>query len=128
MSERPETSYTDEIICPHCAYEFDCSYELHDQDGGEVECPECNKSFELSVDYSVTYTTKKVDCEDDAHVWGEPDSCNRTQRTADQWNVEAFCKRTDWKASTAWKRHCLNCDDYDMVEVELGGQCPWSQA
>lgn len=51
---------TDEIVCPHCGYEFNGSWEYDDDDGELIECQNCDESFELSVDVSVTYTSRKI--------------------------------------------------------------------
>jgi hypothetical protein len=50
--------YTDEVICPHCGYEHRDSWEFQD---GEHDCPDCEKSFTLSRNVSVTYDTKKLE-------------------------------------------------------------------
>ena len=53
---------SDEIVCPHCGYEFSDSWEYHDtQDEQKVEClnEECSKTFSLFVEFDVTYKTIK---------------------------------------------------------------------
>jgi len=50
--------YTDEVVCPHCGYEYGDSWEMRD---GEHECPECEKSFDLVREVSVSYTTSKIE-------------------------------------------------------------------
>lgn len=124
---RPNTSYTTEIVCPYCAHEFSDSYELIDSDGDEVGCDNCDKLFTLSVDHGVTYSTKRIDCGDDTHDWQEAESMQRSQYTADRYNAEAFCRRTDWTPATIWMRSCNNCDDTEYAEVEVGGPNPWEK-
>jgi hypothetical protein len=52
------TSYTSEVICPHCGYTHHDSWELSE---GERDCPDCNRTFELSRYVEVVYTTTKSD-------------------------------------------------------------------
>ena len=47
----------DEVVCPHCGYEHDASWERSDE--GEDECDECGKRFAWRRDTWVTYTTQK---------------------------------------------------------------------
>ena len=50
--------FTDNIVCPYCGYarQGDEDYEEH-----EDECYKCGKAFLVTPDYSVTYTTSKID-------------------------------------------------------------------
>ena len=60
MKKEIDCSYTDEIVCPHCGYEFSDSYEIF-RDGDEwvegLSCEECEKEFNVGADYSVTYNS-----------------------------------------------------------------------
>jgi DNA-directed RNA polymerase subunit RPC12/RpoP len=53
-----DTSYTDQIICPHCGYKFHDSWEYGES--GELDCPECEKSLFMEKSVSVYYTTRKI--------------------------------------------------------------------
>ena len=61
-------SYTREIVCPYCGYEYIDSWEIN-QDSTfweEEECPECDKVFEVERNIEVTYVTyKKKEFSDD---------------------------------------------------------------
>ena len=57
--------YTDEIVCPYCGYEFSDSWDFN-RDSEEIDCPECEKTFEYFREVEVKYVTKKV--ESDASV------------------------------------------------------------
>lgn len=48
--------YTNEIVCPHCGYEYTDSWEMQD---GKRNCCECDKPFSVDRDVSVTYSTRK---------------------------------------------------------------------
>jgi len=67
----PDTDYTREIICPHCAYEFGDSWEYNDDNGDDIDCLECGNNFELTVDFDITYCTYKKDLTDKVK---EPDA------------------------------------------------------
>ncbi len=49
--------YTDEVVCPHCGYVHGDSWEMRD---GETDCPDCEKSFTMERNVSVTYSTEKL--------------------------------------------------------------------
>jgi hypothetical protein len=53
-----EHEYTYEVVCPHCGYTHSDSWEMHE---GEADCPDCEKSFSISRDVNVTYSTKKLE-------------------------------------------------------------------
>ena len=52
-----ETSYTHEIVCPHCGYEYSDSWDYGE---GERNCNRCNLKFDISQYVEVTYSTTKV--------------------------------------------------------------------
>ena len=58
MKGKIDHDYTDEVVCPHCGYEFGDSWELGD--GGELECDECGKEFEFYRHVEVTYCTYQI--------------------------------------------------------------------
>lgn len=49
------TDYTEDIICPFCGYVFTDSWELDDE--AEVDCPECDATFDLEVGITTWYTS-----------------------------------------------------------------------
>ncbi len=53
-------SYTREVVCPYCGYEFSDSWEFDSRNNCGVEdCGECGKEFSWVRDVEVTYTTEK---------------------------------------------------------------------
>lgn len=54
-----EHNYTSEIICPYCGYEFGDSWEIGggNQDIGEMDCCQCEKTFMAYRNVEVTYNT-----------------------------------------------------------------------
>ena len=54
MSNTIDHFSTDKIVCPHCGYAEEGSFEDTE---GRVECYECKQPFDLTIDYSVSYTT-----------------------------------------------------------------------
>ena len=51
-------SYTDEVVCPYCEYEFSDSWEFADFE--TFECCECGKEFKIFRHVEVTYCTEKL--------------------------------------------------------------------
>lgn len=59
-----DTWHENKIICPYCGYEFEESWEY--ETGGEIEleeteCYDCEKTFHLSIEYDVQYTTTRLE-------------------------------------------------------------------
>ena len=52
--------YTNEIVCPHCGYEFMDSWEF-EQDTKLLSCVECGKEFRYIRESGITtYSTEKT--------------------------------------------------------------------
>ncbi|UOF76768.1 rubrerythrin all-iron(iI) form [Caudoviricetes sp.] len=51
-----DTLQTDQVICPHCGYEYSDSLDMDD---GAHDCPECGKKFQLTRQETTTYSTWK---------------------------------------------------------------------
>jgi len=52
------------IVCPYCDYEYEMydAYNYEDNEE-EVECPECGKKFDLEVEHTRYFSTKRSVCE-----------------------------------------------------------------
>jgi DNA-directed RNA polymerase subunit RPC12/RpoP len=61
MEKEIDCSYTDEIVCPHCGYEFNDSYEFfqHNNEDAEVQCYECDKEFIVGRYIDIKYNSYK---------------------------------------------------------------------
>jgi hypothetical protein len=57
--EEIDTSMTDELICPHCGYEFSDSWEfaLNGATDGKVDCRDCNKEIEFEIVTEITFSS-----------------------------------------------------------------------
>jgi hypothetical protein len=96
--------YTDDVVCPWCgtASWFNC-FEF--KDGDEIECDECGKGFELSVDYAPVICTEKLfstadkDCPYGLIATGsffDHDTLSETKHTFDSMR---FAMSEHWKGS-----------------------------
>jgi len=56
-----DTTDTDEVICPHCGYKEDNSWEMQND---RYDCDDCGGAFLLERDITVTYTTTAMDAEE----------------------------------------------------------------
>lgn len=90
---------TDEIVCPYCGYEHEESYEYigHNESDKIIDCASCDKRFNVSVEYSVTYSTQKVPClnNEGDHNWT-------------RWNTWDKKKET---------RYCRACDKHEYRDI-----------
>lgn len=61
MDEEIDHEYTEEIVCPHCGYEFSDSFEIEsdEEDLGLIECDECGEYFYAYRSIQVSYLTEK---------------------------------------------------------------------
>lgn len=52
---------TNEIVCPYCGYTMSDSLEM--EDDGSWICDHCNIEFNYNRNISISYTSKKKECE-----------------------------------------------------------------
>ena len=54
---------TSEVVCPHCGFAFSDSSELFEEyaTAAVVDCDECCEMFNVEREFTVTYTTRKLD-------------------------------------------------------------------
>ncbi len=56
--ENIDSTYTQEIVCPHCGHEHCNSWELS-HDSGEMDCCDCGKEFHYERNITIDYSTSK---------------------------------------------------------------------
>lgn len=56
-SFKAETKFTGQCVCPWCGYVQSDAWEMGE---GTHECGNCERSFEMSRDVDVTYSTKRI--------------------------------------------------------------------
>jgi len=54
-----DTKYTDEMICPHCGYEYSDSWELQSE-SDEIICDDCGNEFRYERIVTAEYITSKI--------------------------------------------------------------------
>jgi hypothetical protein len=63
MEKEIDCSYTDEVVCPYCGFEFGDSYELFEFNFRDyiegLECDECKKEFNVERCVEVTFNSYK---------------------------------------------------------------------
>jgi len=59
--------FTKEIVCPYCGYVHSESYDFGGggEEDSEAECGRCDRKFNWSRMISVSYSTSKIDGEED---------------------------------------------------------------
>lgn len=59
-----DTSGAEEIVCPHCHYKYESSWEFMlggDGDSGVIQCWGCDEKFFATKHVEVTYATRPVE-------------------------------------------------------------------
>ncbi len=53
---------TDESVCPYCGYEETDSWEIsfHANNTAETDCGQCGKTYKVTRDFSVSYSSQKL--------------------------------------------------------------------
>jgi transcription elongation factor Elf1 len=66
VSDDIDHDYTNEVVCPWCGHEHECSYEFFERnrESTESNCGECGKPFAASRYFDVSYSTKKIERND----------------------------------------------------------------
>lgn len=55
-----DTDYTDNAVCPHCGATQEFDEPFGDEDTKQYECCECDKPFNVTAHWSVSYSTVKA--------------------------------------------------------------------
>jgi transposase-like protein len=55
-----DTYLTENLICPYCGKE---NYDETTEPAGETVCSECGKVFIFKRDYTISYISKKANCQ-----------------------------------------------------------------
>jgi hypothetical protein len=55
----------DTVVCPYCDYEYDSYDNPYDEGEEELQCPDCGKQFNCSTNISYSWTTSKLEEDDD---------------------------------------------------------------
>ena len=53
-----DTSFTSEVVCPHCGYEHCDSCSMSE---GEMRCDDCDRAFTMDRIVDVRYCTEKLE-------------------------------------------------------------------
>jgi len=103
-----------EIICPYCGWEDQDSWEFTEESGTDT-CASCDKEFNVFREVSVTYSTSRIDCEE-----------NKTQH---EYQFESvFMSKRDYKngiwtdlPEDKWQYTkimiCSICDDKEYIDI-----------
>lgn len=92
--------FTDTVECPYCEHDNDMTDGLTDLPDSltfDTECEECEKEFEVEVEFYPDYSGNKIEYE-------ECESCNRT--------VRDVCKKGrafPWPKKSGKDILCRNC-------------------
>ena len=58
--EETETLYEKDVVCPYCGYRIeDDEYYFLEEEYGEYDCPECEKTFTFQAHREITYCTQR---------------------------------------------------------------------
>ena len=65
MEKEIDYSYTEEIVCPYCGYEFadswGCGTFKRDGDEEEFTCHDCEKEFKVTLNAEYSYSSEKLE-------------------------------------------------------------------
>ena len=85
------------------------------------------KKFFLEVDTTISFSTHKVDCEEEHDMdYENPEIRIITQEVCDRWNKEKFLlddKRTKWEPHKMVTIKCKNCDYEENKYFSLRKDC-----
>ncbi|SRR3972149_1020349 len=62
-----EHKHTNQIICPYCGHEDDESWNLEEEGETQKTCESCEKEFNVEKEVSITYSTSRIECENEKH-------------------------------------------------------------
>jgi len=98
--------YEDNIKCPYCDYEDNDSWEFTDEEG-EYTCGECGEEFNVSRNIEVTYSTSRIDCEEN--------------KTKHDYKIESYFEGKRKFVNGVWEN--LAEDDFDYWRIMECSKC-----
>lgn len=121
-----DCDYTKEVVCPYCGNEQSDSWEYgYDEEEHEVDCDHCERSFMMYVNTSVSYSSKRKDCKDDAHRYEAAFKSDTTWEDIERYKREGSClAKYILEPERTWLRKCANCEDSETRKVKIGEECP----
>jgi len=109
-----EHDFEQNIKCPYCDYEDTDSWEFG-TDSGKNTCGSCGEEFNVQVNVEVTYTTTRIDCEenDSKHDYKfESLFVSKENFENGIWN---HLQETDWTYFRIMM--CSICGDKDYIKI-----------
>lgn len=61
--EEFDTTYTDNLTCPHCGHEHDHDFEGEYDEEFDKSCDNCEEYFDFTVELALRYNSKKKSTE-----------------------------------------------------------------
>jgi len=109
-----EHKYQKEITCPYCNHEEFDSWQFTEESGLHA-CGSCEREFNVSRDIEVTYSTSKIDCEDNEsqHDYGyESAFVSKRKFEGRTWSD---LPESEWRYVRI--NQCSVCDDKEYVDI-----------
>lgn len=118
--EEIDCTNTDNIVCPYCGYEEepDLHWIGNTTNIDDYQCDDCGKNFTLYIDYSVSFSSGKITCKNNAHDY-KIDSVYLHQKTflgrkktgadSEGW---ASIPKDKWELTFIYKCSKCDCTDY----------------
>ncbi len=108
---------TDEIICPHCDYEFGDSWECIPSGEGELcwveDCPDCSNKFDVTFDSRNVdngFTSSVQVCKEEDHNYKVSDNLYKSEYKTNE-DISIYSRI----------EICSICDDYRFTPVKEDG-------
>lgn len=109
-----EHKHEDNIICPYCNYEDQDSWEFQEESGTQI-CGSCEKEFNVSRDIEVTYSTSRIDCEENGkeHDYKLEKAFSRKLKYDNRVRIDL--PENEW----SWYKvmECVICGDKEYVDI-----------
>lgn len=109
-----ENINADQITCPYCGWVDNDSWEFVSDEEETMECPDCEKTFNVSRQLEVSYITSKIKCDDNKHNY-KLDRFHISKRKYIKGNIWEELPETEWKYYKIMQ--CTICDDVDFVNI-----------
>lgn len=110
-----EHKYESNVKCPYCDWEDQDSWEF-DQDSGTHTCGSCEKEFNVEREVEVTYSTSRIDCEENRteHNY-EFESVFETKRKFEGKGIWTDLPESEWTYTRIMM--CSICGDKEYIKI-----------
>ena len=109
-----EHKYEKNIKCPYCDWEDQDSWEFN-EDSGVVNCGGCEKEFNVTRDIEVTYSTSRINCEENETEHDYQYESSFISKRKHEKGIWTYLPEKEWTYNKIMM--CSICGDKEYIKI-----------